>query len=448
MNKLISSLFCSLLTLLVVTSFVSCKDKDDVSNQGSIYGIVTDQATGEPISAAGIELVQTGQKTITGSDGQYTLSQIDNGTYTLMVTKTGYTNGVKAVTVQNSQSTKVDIQLVKKTQYLCIVDAFGREITSLEFGTGATDTKTFSIFNNGTSSLTWSITENCRWISSVSPKSGTLAAGEQEPVLVTIDRSAAGTDYTAYVLNINSDKGSAELNITVGEVLNPPVVTTNAVTNITSSTATLNGTIVSVGDPTYTERGFVLAQTAQPTIGANIGVYPCNVSGSLTFSAEATNLNPSTTYYVRAYAINSLGVVYGDAMSFKTATSATIEWDGPKTIVFNIVNCTAIGSQCIVDLDITNNGDDISNFHFWDGGSNCEAWDNLGNTYSSTSFDKSFFDSFTFPSEMTFHRQIIINNFNKNATSLRIDVLVDVRVASSGNKYYNLHIKNLPVNRE
>lgn len=425
----------------------SCKvDKgDDISSSaGSIYGSVTDLATGEPIAAAGVELVQTGQKTITGSDGQYTLSQISDGNYTVSVAKAGYTSGVKAVTVQNGQSTKVDIQLIKKSQALCIIDAYGREITSLEFGTGVTDTKTFSIFNNGTSALTWSITENCRWISTVSPKSGTLAAGEQEPVLVTIDRSAAGTDYTAYVLNINSDKGSAELNITVGELLNPPVVTTNAVTNVTSSTATLNGTIVSVGDPTYTERGFVLAQTAQPTIGANIGVYPCNVSGSLTFSAEALNLTPTTTYYVRAYAINTLGVVYGDAMSFKTATSATIEWDGPRTIAFSITNCTASGGQCIVDYDITNNGNDINSFYI--GKYNeTQAWDNLGNTYSNDMFDSSTFDRFKFPEEMTFHRQIIINNFNKNATSLRIDMIMRI---DDTYQNCNLHIKNLPVNRE
>ena len=38
---------------------------------GSIYGVVADKATGEPIKSAGVELSPSGLKTITGSEGQF-----------------------------------------------------------------------------------------------------------------------------------------------------------------------------------------------------------------------------------------------------------------------------------------------------------------------------------------------------------------------------------------
>ena len=41
-------------------------------------------------------------------------------------------------------------------------------------------------------------------------------------------------------------------------------------------------------------------------------------SGTGTFASALTGLEPSTTYYVRAYATNSAGTAYGDETSFKT----------------------------------------------------------------------------------------------------------------------------------
>ena len=41
-----------------------------------------------------------------------------------------------------------------------------------------------------------------------------------------------------------------------------------------------------------------------------------NVSTS--FSSKLTNLIPSTTYYVRAYATNKLGTSYGEIITFTT----------------------------------------------------------------------------------------------------------------------------------
>jgi hypothetical protein len=93
-----------------------------------------------------------------------------------------------------------------------------------------------------------------------------------------------------------------------------PQVNTTSVTNVTPSTALVTGEIISEGDQN-TIRGFCYSTTSNPTLsndttmnGTGIGVY----SGTL------QNLTPSTTYYVRAYATNSVGTSYGSELNFMT----------------------------------------------------------------------------------------------------------------------------------
>ena len=94
-----------------------------------------------------------------------------------------------------------------------------------------------------------------------------------------------------------------------------PTLTTSAVTNITETSATLNGVISIVSqncdDPNNTEQGFVYATTIQPTI-ANTKV---NVNGTdVTTTLE--NLEANTTYYTRTFLTNALGEFYGNEVSF------------------------------------------------------------------------------------------------------------------------------------
>ena len=96
-----------------------------------------------------------------------------------------------------------------------------------------------------------------------------------------------------------------------------PTLTTSAVTNITETSATLNGVISIVSencdDPNNTEQGFVYATTIQPTIANN----KVNVNGTeVTTTLE--NLEPNTTYYARTFLTNALGEFYGNELSFIT----------------------------------------------------------------------------------------------------------------------------------
>ena len=96
-----------------------------------------------------------------------------------------------------------------------------------------------------------------------------------------------------------------------------PTLTTSAVTNVTETSATLNGVISIVSqnceDPTNTEQGFVYATTIQPTI-ANTQV---NVNGAAV-TTTLENLELNTTYYVRTFLTNAFGDFYGNEVSFIT----------------------------------------------------------------------------------------------------------------------------------
>jgi hypothetical protein len=90
---------------------------------------------------------------------------------------------------------------------------------------------------------------------------------------------------------------------------------TSAVTNISLTTATGNGEVVSDGGYTITERGFVWAVTTVPTT-ANSKVVVTGTVG--VYSGALTGLSVNTLYYVRTYYTNSQGTSYGNEVSFTT----------------------------------------------------------------------------------------------------------------------------------
>jgi uncharacterized protein (TIGR02145 family) len=95
-----------------------------------------------------------------------------------------------------------------------------------------------------------------------------------------------------------------------------PQVNTTSVTNVTPSTALVTGEVISEGDQNTT-RGFCYSTTSNPAILNDTTV---NGTGLGVYSDTLHNLTPSTTYYVRAYATNSVGTSYGNEVSFSTSS--------------------------------------------------------------------------------------------------------------------------------
>jgi len=95
-----------------------------------------------------------------------------------------------------------------------------------------------------------------------------------------------------------------------------PKLSTSQVDNVTSNSATVYGFIVAAGGG-FSEKGVVYSLTPTPTTDNNKVEYEGDMSIAA-YPVELKNLNFATKYYVRAYAINSAGTMYGEEFNFTT----------------------------------------------------------------------------------------------------------------------------------
>jgi uncharacterized protein (TIGR02145 family) len=93
-------------------------------------------------------------------------------------------------------------------------------------------------------------------------------------------------------------------------------VTTSLATNITHNSALVGGHVTADGGAAVTIRGVAYGTLQTPTTansttsdGTGVGV----------FSSTLTGLSHSTLYFVRAYAVNSIGTSYGNEIGFTTS---------------------------------------------------------------------------------------------------------------------------------
>ena len=319
MKNLIISI---LLVLVFSLNFVSCGGDDESEDSGvsgktgSIYGVVTDKATGEMIKNAGVELLPVGLKTVTGSDGSFEFLDISAGHYNLLVTKTGYSETKSSdITVKAGKQSKGDIQLEKAPAALRVLDDEGNDISELDFGAEIGDvSRSFNIFNDSPDSINWEITKTAEWIKSVSKEAGELKAGGTLGIIVVIDRTLLHNGENTTKLHVTSNNGNKQLTI---KATNSDILTLDA-TEVTASSAILNGKFI-INDADYTEIGFVYGEMDTPSL-ANNALVARNYDVKLgIFSNKVSDLGLAKIYYFRAYAKNDTQTVYGETKEFTTA---------------------------------------------------------------------------------------------------------------------------------
>lgn len=300
----------SLICCFCVATWCGCSKEQ----KGSIYGVVTDKATGEAIKTAGVELHPIGLKTVTGSNGSFEFLDLEVGTYTLFVTKTGYVDYKSSpIEIKSGQQVPGNVQLEKAPHALRVVNSDLQDINSLDFGNQEDDvSRSFVIFNDGSEALEWEITITASWLH-VSKQSGTLNPNKQQSIIATIDRDLLLHGENVTTMHITSDDGAKELTVIATGV--SPIVTL-PVTECSGTTAVLNGKLTRVGDPVYSEMGFVYG--TMPTPSVSNGATKVSISNVQigNFSEAVSNLTTGATYYVRAYAKNSTTTDYGSTVSF------------------------------------------------------------------------------------------------------------------------------------
>ncbi|MFZ4725554.1 MAG: FISUMP domain-containing protein, partial [Paludibacter sp.] len=130
----------------------------------------------------------------------------------------------------------------------------------------------------------------------------------------------ANTTYyvRAYATNSAGTAYGTQLSFTTTNVAAAlPTVSTTAISSILTTSATSGGNITADGGATVTVKGVCWSTTATPTIANS---KTSDGIGTGTFTSSITGLTANTTYYVRAYATNSVGTSYGNEVSFKTAS--------------------------------------------------------------------------------------------------------------------------------
>ena len=149
----------------------------------------------------------------------------------------------------------------------------------------------------------------------------------------TLTGLTAGTRYfvRSFATNVQGTAYGAEINFTT--LTTPTVSVTATITSITGSTATGGGTISADGGASVTARGLVWgttsgASTFSTTTGAGTGTY----------TSSLNSLSNGTTYFVRAFATNSVGTSYGPEISFATPSTATMS----STITSTITSASAV----------------------------------------------------------------------------------------------------------
>ncbi len=311
MNNRITFILMGLLSLFCL----GCDETNNsVSNEsGSVYGVVTDFATGTPVSNANVSLLPGGETILTGYDGTYEFLEVADGDYTIMVSKAEYTDLIddQVISLKDGRRMRRDVQIKKLPTYLRITSVDGTNISLLDFGEETSVTnKVFNIFNNGTVSINCSLIYSCKWIKSVSSIPDKIVPGQTVTVNVEIDRSLLAAGNNSTELYITSNNGSSVLLIkafgqeSIPNVLTMPVTFVDG--TITPWCNTFHAKVTSVGNPAYHKRGFCFSSdNAAPTINDN----RVDVSGTGLgeYSYTYWDLPPKTVkYYVRAW------VMYGD----------------------------------------------------------------------------------------------------------------------------------------
>ena len=144
------------------------------------------------------------------------------------------------------------------------------------------------------------------------------------------------TNTTYYVrAYATNDLGTAygnQINFTTTNISGSlPTLTTLSASNVTNNSNVSGGNITSDGGSNVTQRGVCWSTNHNPTIADNITT---NGSGSGSFTSSISSLNANTTYYVRAYATNSLGTAYGNQINFTTTM--------PTALLVGINNCASL----------------------------------------------------------------------------------------------------------
>jgi uncharacterized protein (TIGR02145 family) len=311
-----------------------------ITGTGAVSGGNITNNGGSEIITRGICWNTTGNPT---TDGPKTTD--GNGSGTFISTLTGLTTNTK--------------YYIRAYATNSIGLSFGEELTFTTLGvTGATLTTTDitgitkttavgggNITDNGGSSIT---SRGVCWSMNQSPTladphtTDDFGSGIFNSQLINL---SPGKTYYVRAYAINSTGTTYGLQVSFITASDVPTVTTTVPLTVTSSTADPGGEVTDNNGSTTTTRGICYNTVGSPTTSDN----KKDESGGLgAFTMALSGLTPSTTYYARAYAVNSIGTAYGPPIQFTTKAA---------TAAISTIGITGLASTSVISGgNITSDG--------------------------------------------------------------------------------------------
>ena len=99
------------LFLMVLPLFFSCS-KEEYDSFGTLYGVVSDVKTGEPLNNVIVTLSPGSSTILTGSDGQFEFMNLTPQQYVITVQRADYQTNRKDVTAVVGENVQVNITMI------------------------------------------------------------------------------------------------------------------------------------------------------------------------------------------------------------------------------------------------------------------------------------------------------------------------------------------------
>ena len=311
------------------SAVVSVRMQKTIAPIGRVYGVVKEELSGGLISNCEVSINPGGIVRTTDQAGRYEFADLNVGSYSLAFRKAGYKDASIQVTVVAGGEHQVDVRMTAKPPFFLAE-------TSLDFGEMEIN-KVIHLYNESDADCTYSVKNVPSWLL-LDPATGTVAAGSSATVAASVNKDAVNCG--KYFQEISFDytgkrSGSVSIPVSMEKVeLSTPTVSCGALAeNIEETSFDISGSVVSIGGQAVTSYGHCWSLSPEPTVSDNI-TNMGRVVAPTDFKSTITGLTAFTTYYVRAYAENAMGVSYSDEITVTTKDVKSEKWDGTMASSF------------------------------------------------------------------------------------------------------------------